>query len=100
MGRSVKGAGGAAPLSPANHDEARFDRAEDLVLDRVDNPHVSFGGGIHFCVGAPLAKVEMEVGLDLFARRVGSFHVATEALERVPSLVFRGVRELPLELGS
>ncbi len=82
----------------ANHDEARFDRANELVLDRVDNPHVSFGGGIHFCVGAPLAKVEVEVALDLFARRVRSFRVDADTLERVPSLVFRGVRELPLEL--
>ncbi len=83
----------------ANRDEARFDRAEDLLLDRVDNPHVSFGGGIHFCVGAPLAKVEMEVALALFAARVGTFHVAGGPPERVPSLVFRGVRRLPLELG-
>jgi cytochrome P450 len=82
----------------ANHDEDRFDRAEELVLDRTDNPHVSFGGGIHFCVGAPLARVEMEVALEVMCRRVEAFAITDRALDRVPSLVFRGVRALPVEL--
>jgi cytochrome P450 len=84
----------------ANRDEARFDRPDELVLDRVDNPHVSFGGGIHFCVGAPLARVELEVALRSFVEHVTEFSLANDTLERVPSLVFRGVKRLPITLSG
>lgn len=82
----------------ANHDDAAFDEPERLRLDRTANPHISFGGGIHYCVGAPLAKVELNVAFSRFADRVGSVELASERLERTPSLIFRGVRELPLTL--
>ncbi|MEX2622239.1 MAG: cytochrome P450 [Acidimicrobiia bacterium] len=83
----------------ANRDESTFDEPDDLVLSRIDNPYVSFGGGIHYCVGAPLAKIEMEVALTEFARRVDDFTIPSQ-LDRVPSLVFRGVRALPMQLSS
>jgi unspecific monooxygenase len=79
----------------ANHDEDVFANSERLDVGRVDNPHVSFGGGIHYCVGAPLAKVELEVALSSFATQVGAFTVDGKP-ERVRSLVFRGLTELPL----
>lgn len=75
----------------ANHDEAVFSYPERLDLQRSDNPHVSFGGGIHYCVGAPLARVELEVAFASFAAAIRSFEVTAEP-ERVRSLVFRGVR--------
>jgi cytochrome P450 len=81
----------------ANHDEAVFASSETLDLGRVENPHVSFGGGIHYCVGAPLAKIELEVALSSFARQVGAFTVEGTP-DRVRSLVFRGVNELPLAI--
>jgi len=80
----------------ANHDETVFADPERLDLGRTPNPHVSFGGGIHFCVGAPLAKVELDVAFSHFARRIGSVALAEENLERTPSLIFRGVNRLPL----
>jgi len=79
----------------ANHDEDAFDNPDTLDLGRSDNPHVSFGGGIHYCVGAPLAKIELEVALSSFARQVGAFSVEGQP-ERVRSLVFRGLTTLPL----
>jgi cytochrome P450 len=79
----------------ANHDEAVFTNPEQLDLGRTANPHVSFGGGVHYCVGAPLAKVELEVAFAAFAAAVKRFELTSEP-ERVPSLVFRGVRTLPL----
>ncbi len=82
----------------ANHDEAVFPDPGRLDLGRDPNPHVSFGGGIHYCVGAPLAKVEMEVAIEVFSREVASFRVNATDLARTPSLVFRGVQELPLVL--
>jgi cytochrome P450 len=80
----------------ANHDESVFEIPHRLDVGRVDNPHVSFGGGIHFCVGAPLAKIELEVALGTLARRVAGLELTTERVDRVPSLVFRGVRALPV----
>jgi len=82
----------------ANHDETVFDDPEGLNLDRADNPHISFGGGIHYCVGAPLAKVELDVAFSHFVRKVGSIELASDTLERTPSLIFRGVRHLPLRI--
>jgi unspecific monooxygenase len=84
----------------ANHDEERFERPEQLDIGRVDNPHVSFGGGIHFCVGAPLARVELDVALRTLAERVVTFELTADRLQRTPSLVFRGVRRLPVTLGG
>lgn len=81
----------------ANHDEAVFVNSEKLDVGRVDNPHVSFGGGIHYCVGAPLAKIELEVALSSFTRQVGTFALEGTP-DRVRSLVFRGMKELPLAI--
>jgi cytochrome P450 len=81
----------------ANHDEAVIDQPETLDLQRTRNPHVSFGGGVHYCVGAPLAKVELEIAFASFAARVDKFEVVDQP-ERVRSLVFRGLRSLPLAL--
>jgi unspecific monooxygenase len=81
----------------ANHDESVFTEPERLELLRTENPHVSFGGGVHYCVGAPLAKVELEIAFAAFASRIEKFELNGEP-ELVRSLVFRGVRTLPLAL--
>ncbi|HJR86749.1 MAG TPA: cytochrome P450 [Acidimicrobiia bacterium] len=81
----------------ANHDEAVFVEPERLDLRRIDNPHVSFGAGVHYCVGAPLARVELEIAFASFASRIAKFELSGEP-ERVRSLVFRGMRSLPLAL--
>lgn len=82
----------------ANRDAEVFENPERLVLEREDNPHVSFGAGVHYCVGAPLALIELEVALERFLRAVGSFELLESDLPRTPSLVFRGVGRLPLQL--
>lgn len=79
----------------ANHDESVFASPESLDLARASNPHVSFGAGVHYCVGAPLAKVELEVAFASFAAKVRKFDLVSEP-ERLRSLVFRGLRSLPL----
>lgn len=82
----------------ANHDEAAFSNPERLDVGRPAEGHVSFGAGVHYCVGAPLAKVELQVALERFVESVHSFEIAASHLERTPSLIFRGVESLPIAL--
>ncbi|MCH8971522.1 MAG: cytochrome P450, partial [Acidobacteria bacterium] len=84
-------------LGSANHDESVFEDSERLNLKRVPNPHVSFGAGVHYCVGAPLAKVELEVALGRFVNRIQGIELK-QISNRIESLVFRGVGRLELEL--
>ncbi len=82
----------------ANRDPSVFGPdAEVLDLQRSPNPHVSFGAGLHFCVGAPLATVELEATFGCLASRVRRIGLV-EAGERIESLVFRGVKTLTLEV--
>ena len=85
-------------LGSANHDEEMFSQPERLDLGRTPNPHVSFGGGVHYCVGVALAREELKVAFEVLLDRVRSFEVEDGAGQRVPSLVFRGVPKLPLSL--
>jgi cytochrome P450 len=78
----------------ANHDADVFGpEPEKLDLGRDPNPHVSFGAGLHYCVGAPLAKVELEAAFGRLASRVADVQLV-EASGRIESLVFRGVERL------
>jgi cytochrome P450 len=80
----------------ANRDEAVFGSdAEVLRVDRHPNPHVSFGFGPHFCLGAALARLEGRVILHELLERFGSLALAG-TVERTPSPVIAGVRHAPL----
>jgi unspecific monooxygenase len=84
----------------ANHDPAVFGEDSDgLDLGRSPNPHVSFGAGLHYCVGAPLAKVELEAALGRFSARIKEVGLR-EASDRIRSLVFRGVERLVLDVDA
>lgn len=82
----------------ANHDEAVFHHPDRLDVGRSPNPHLSFGGGVHFCVGAALAREELKVAFEVLLDRVRSFSPQDDYRERIPSLVFRGVKTLWLDL--
>lgn len=82
----------------ANRDGEVFTRPARLDLGRTPNPHVSLGGGVHFCVGAALAREELKVAFEVLADRVRWFRPRPARGERIPSLVFRGVRRLPVDL--
>lgn len=69
-------------LGAANHDPARFPNPDAYDAARESNPHVSFGAGIHFCVGAPLARLELEIALPLLFQRVPKLALAEPPLYR------------------
>ena len=81
----------------ANHDPEVFGDPERLDLARQPNPHVSFGAGLHYCVGAPLARVELEAAFGTLAARVAGVELK-EASGRIRSLVFRGLQNLRLDI--
>lgn len=83
-------------LACANRDPERFDDPERFVPSRTPNPHVSFGAGIHFCVGAPLARLEMAVALRVLFERRPSLRLAGPARVR-DTYHFRGFETLPVE---
>jgi cytochrome P450 len=87
----------AALLGAANRDPAVFDDPDRFDVTRTDNPHLGFGAGIHFCVGAPLARLELQSSLATLLRRFPSLALAAQP-ERRPEFVIRGVRTLPVTI--
>lgn len=65
-------------LGAANHDPEAFPEPARLDLTRQKNPHVSFGAGIHYCLGAPLARLELQTSLPILFERLPNLHLAAE----------------------
>ncbi|MGY1734345.1 cytochrome P450 [Geodermatophilus sp. SYSU D01045] len=87
----------AALLGAANRDPAVFADPDTLDVGRTDNPHVSFGAGVHFCIGAPLARVELQASFGALLGRTTDLQLARPARRR-PEFVIRGLAELPVVL--
>lgn len=82
----------------ANRDESVFDKSEELDLTRNNNPHMAFGHGVHHCLGAQLARLELQVALGSLLQRFPTLHLAVP-YEEVPwktGLLVRGPKALPV----
>ncbi|MFF0742863.1 cytochrome P450 [Streptomyces sp. NPDC004111] len=90
-----RGAEVALLFGSANHDPAVFAHPERLDLSRRDNPHISFSAGIHYCIGAPLARLELTASLRALLAQAPRLSLAAEP-ERRPNFVMRGLRSLPV----
>jgi cytochrome P450 len=86
-------------INAANRDPRQFHEPDRLDLRRADNRHLAFGHGIHFCLGAPLARLEGQVALPALLARFPRLSPRGEAPEWLDSLVFRGMRSLPVAFG-
>jgi len=91
--RVVRGQRIAALLGAANRDPAAFTEADVFAVDRDRNPHLAFGAGLHFCLGAPLARVELVEALGSLCRRFPGLGLVAEPESR-GTLVLRGHRSV------
>ncbi len=83
-------------LGAANRDPERFPDPDRIDWARAPNPHVAFGGGIHFCVGAPLARLELEIVLPILFERLPDLALAEPPRYR-DSFHFHGLASLPVQ---
>lgn len=87
-------------LGSANRDETVFERADQLDIRRDVGRIMSFGMGIHFCLGAPLARMEGEIAFAALARELPGLGLVSNPVRWRPGAVFHGLQELPLSLGA
>jgi len=84
-------------VASANRDENKFLKPEDFYIDRQPNPHLSFGFGIHFCLGAPLARLEAQIALNILLQECKGIQLEHGAeLTPIPSPFVFGVKQFPV----
>ncbi len=88
----------AVLLASANHDPQVFTDPDEFDIRRTPNPHLAFGHGIHYCLGAPLARLESPIALEEFLRRFPQVQLAPKPLEHLVTLRNHTLTELPIRL--
>ncbi len=81
-------------IGAANHDSAQFDNPEALILGRARVQSVAFGYGVHYCVGALLARVETELALKTLVSRLPNMQLSPTELEYRPIFFLRALKAL------
>jgi cytochrome P450 PksS len=89
-----------AVIASANRDEGKFSEPDRLDLRREPNHHLAFGQGIHYCLGAPLARMEMQIALTTLLRRLPELRLtrSAQSLRWRPGMFVRGLEQLPMAL--
>jgi cytochrome P450 len=82
-------------IAAANRDPEKFAEPENLDVAREDRRHIAFGHGIHFCLGAPLARMETRIALEEIVRRFPRYEVDRAGIERYHSTNIRGLSKVP-----
>lgn len=85
-----------ASLGAANHDPKHFAEPDQLDVRRPAFRHLAFGHGSHFCLGAPLARLEIEIAFASLLERLPTLRLGTMEPEWWPSIIFRSLKELPV----
>jgi cytochrome P450 len=91
-----KGSIAVALIGAANRDPAHFPDPDRLDITRSDNRHLAFGWGIHFCLGAPLARLEGQIAFGTLLRRFPRLALGAEEVEYRETSTLRGLRALPV----
>jgi cytochrome P450 len=91
-----------AVIASANRDERQFSNPDTLDITRESNKHLAFGLGAHFCLGAPLARLEGQIAINALLRRIPDLHltVTPEVLRWRRGLLLRGLESLPVAFGK
>jgi cytochrome P450 len=89
-------------IGAANRDGAKFPDPDKFDIERKPNPHIAFGHGIHMCVGAPLARLESKVAINLLSEKYSSVElgVPERELQPIRNVAVAGVRHLPLRFSA
>jgi len=85
-------------MNAANRDPRRFSEPGRFDIARSDNLHLTFGHGAHFCLGAPLARLEAQIAFPRIFERLRGLELTTDTFEWMDSLILRGVKKLPVRL--
>jgi len=91
-----KGQQVSAVIGAANRDPAQFPDSDRFDVTRHPNRHLAFGLGIHFCLGAPLARAEARIGFTRLLEKLPTLRLVNEVPDWGPNTFFRGLRSLPL----
>jgi cytochrome P450 family 109 len=85
-------------IGSANRDSSKFKDPEKFDIERRPNPHIAFGHGIHMCLGAPLARLESKVAIELLTEKYISvkLRIKEEELTPIRNVAIGGVRHLPV----
>jgi cytochrome P450 len=95
-----KGASVGVLFASANRDPEGFEAPDEFRLDRELSRHVAFGMGIHYCLGAPLARAEARIALNALLDRYPEIARGDDAIRQTESAIVGGFKRLPLRPGA
>jgi cytochrome P450 len=93
----LRGSEVALLYASGNRDPRKFSKPNELILDRTDNAHLTFGLGTHYCIGAPLARLEMQVSIHALLKRFPHMSLESEP-EYAAGFVIRGLSRLRVQV--